>query len=302
MTLTDLQSLPIEVVRGPRTDPYEDKVAAVYADDPEEWRKVIGDELHFQWGVYNHPDSPRPVSLDEAGRRHLDRQLELAGFTGRTPTPRRVLDLGCGWGADLRALARRFPDARRLDGVNISRRQLEHCARALADDRRVHLYQANARDVALLPDPGDPYDLTVVRGAITHFPMDVLREAIAGLSARVRGGGLLVISDNLYNVDLDTYTSAIPDRVDRLACRHRKTPADVTGALEAGGFAVEDIRVLPSNTDVARSLLETRSNLETHFPEGVTGALEELRVMAVNLSIAVLKNEISAYSIIARRR
>lgn len=300
MTLTHLQSLPIEVVRGTGVEPYEDKVASVYAGDPEEWRKVIGDELHFQWGVYNHPDSPRPVSLDEAGRRHFDRQLELAGFSGRTPPPRRVLDLGCGWGADLRALARRFPAAR-LDGVNISRRQLEHCARALAGHDRVRLYQANARDIALLPDPDDPYDLTLIRGAITHFPMEVLRDAMAGLSGRVRAGGLLVISDNLYNVDLDKYTSAIPDRVDRLACRHRKTPADITGVLEGNGFFVEDIRVLPSNTDVAHSLLEARSNLETYFPGGVTGALEELRVMAVNLSIAVLKNEISAYSIVARR-
>jgi uncharacterized protein YerC len=36
------------------------------------------------------------------------------------------------------------------------------------------------------------------------------------------------------------------------------------------------------------------------FPNGVTGALEELRVLAENWSVALLKNKVSTYSVIVK--
>lgn len=306
--------LPIVPLRGARSNPYEHKVVRTYADDPESWRKAIGEHLLFEWGIYNHPDSPRPVSLDEAGVRFFDRQLQLAHRAATTTRPgiqdpppwppRRILDLGCGWGYILRHLADRFPACPRLDGLNISDRQLEYCASYLARHLladRVRLYHANAQDITLLPEPDKPYDLVVIRGVITHFPHRLFEESTAVLHSRVRTDGLLVISDTLYKVDLDTYTPAIPDTVDRLAVGHRKTPAYFAKVLTDSGFAIDDMRVLPSNTDVAHWLLEVRSNLETHFPDGLNGPLEELRVLAVNLSVALLLDQVSAYSIIARR-
>lgn len=305
MKETTSTALPIHILCGPTVNPYEEKVVYTYADDPGAWRKALGDHLLFEWGIYNHPDSPRPVSLDESGVRFFDRQLELAGLTGPGGPPlQRILDLGCGWGFLLGHLARHFPECRRLDGLNISRSQLDYCAHYLAGQGladRVRLYQCNAQDLGLLPDPDQPYDLAVIRGVITHFPHALYETAMAALAGRIREGGLLVISDTLYNVDLDTYTPAIPDEVDRLAVGHRKTPDYFAKVLHDSGFTVQDMRVLPSNTDVAHWLLEVRSNLDTHFPDGVSGPLEELRVLAVNLSIALLTDQVSAYSIIARR-
>jgi pre-sodorifen synthase len=300
-------ALPIHVIRGTTVNSYEEKVVRTYADDPEAWRKALGDHLLFEWGIYNHPDSPRPVSLDESGVRFFEKQLELACLTGPgcRPQPGRILDLGCGWGFILGYLARRFPGCPRLDGLNISRAQLDHCARRLACQGladRIRLYHGNAHDVSLLPDPGQPYDLVVIRGVVTHFPHSLYEASMAALAGRVRAGGLLVISDTLYKTNLDAYQSAIPDMVDRLAVGHRKTPGYFIKVLEDNGFAIQDMRVLPSNTDVAHWLLEVRSNLETCFPDGVTGPLEELRILAVNLSIALLLDKVSAYSIIAERR
>lgn len=292
------------VIHGPRVDPYQEKVVYTYGDDPESWKKIIGDRLLYEWGIYDHPDSPRPVSLDEAGLRYFDRQLELAGLT-TTDRPRfqRILDVGCGWGFILGYLAERFPQCPRLDGINISRRQLEYCARYLADaglSDRINLYLCNARDLMELPDPDEPYDLVVLRGVTTHFSPDLYEHTLRALAQRTCPGGLLIISDTLYRTDLNTYESAIPDLVDRQASAHRKSPDYFTRVLKANDFTITDMRVLPSNTDVAHWLLEVLSNIETHFPKGVTGSFKELSVTAVNLSIGLLRDQISAYSIIAR--
>lgn len=293
--------LSYTAIHGPDPDPYEEKVIYTYGDDPATWKKIIGEQLLYEWGIYDHPDSPRPVSLDESGGRYFQRQLDLAGLTGpNRPPMNRVLDVGCGWGSILKILAAQFPECDRLDGINVSRRQLEYCTRdlvGLAD--RINLYLCNARDLALLPDADVPYDLVVLRGVATHFPPALFETMAAALAGRTHPGSLLVISDTLYT-DLDTYQSAIPDEVDRQASAHRKSPQYFTSVLTTNGFTITDMRVLPSNTDVAHWLLEVLSNIETHYPQGPTGSFKELATTAVNLSIGLLTNQISAYSIIAR--
>lgn len=293
------------VIEGPSIDTYQDKVVHAYGDNPDDWRKAIGDCLWFQFGVYDDPRSPQPISLDESGIRYFERQLKLAGFDEPDHPPvRRILDIGCGWGSVLMYLAERFPECRRLDGVNVSRRQLDHCAqvhaeRGLAD--RIHLYQCNAQDIDLLPDTDQFYDLVIMRGVISHFPNDLYETVMDKLWWRVQPGGSVIISDNLYNIDLEKYASDTPDTVDRLACKHRKTPAYFSSVLEQSGFVIQDMRALPSNADATRWLLDIRTNIEKHFPNGVTGPLEELRVMCESLAVAIVKNKFSIYSTILKR-
>lgn len=296
----------LRVIRGTEVSAYQAKVEYTYQDNPEDWRKAIGDYLLFQFGVYDDPESPQPISLDESGIKYFDRQLKLAGLTGPDRRPiHRILDIGCGWGYILKHLATRFPECQRLEGVNVSRSQLEHCARfhteqGLTD--RITLYQCNAQDVDLLPDPQVPYDLVIIRGVISHFPDDLYERTMKKLATRVRPGGQVIISDNLYNVAPDNYKSDTSDEVDRLACKHRKTPAYFRQVLEDNGFPVQDMQVLPSNIDVAHWLMDSKANIERHFTaNNIPAPLEELRVLAENWSVALIKNKVSTYSVIARR-
>lgn len=62
------------------------------------------------------------------------------------------------------------------------------------------------------------------------------------------------------------------------------------------------MRVLPSNGDVAHWFRDVKVNIERAFPEGVSGPVEELRVMADNMSAALARDQVSAYSIVLRRK
>jgi cyclopropane fatty-acyl-phospholipid synthase-like methyltransferase len=141
-----------EVVTGAAANPYQRRVERVYCDDPAIWQAAIGTELWFQFGLY----SPRGSnSLDQVGERYFDRQLELAGI-GRGAQLRRVLDVGFGWGTTLVHLAQRHPGCPRVDGINVSERQVRYAADQIARSPladRVRLYLGNAKDIDLIPDP-----------------------------------------------------------------------------------------------------------------------------------------------------
>lgn len=129
-----LESLPgcVTVIGGDLPAPYRDKVVRTYADNPEDWRKALGDTCLFEWGIYE--GARRRLGLGEAGVRFFDRQLHHAGLlTGPRPPIRRILDLGCGWGFITYLLARRFHDTDRIDAVNISPAQLAYFADYFAD-------------------------------------------------------------------------------------------------------------------------------------------------------------------------
>ncbi|CAQ85709.1 MULTISPECIES: SAM-dependent methyltransferase [Photorhabdus] len=304
---TDVElALPYHIIRGEITDDYESKVVQTYCEDPECWRKVIGDRLLFQFGVYDDPASRMPVSLDESGVRYFDRQLLLAGLETKIDKLeiRRILDIGCGWGYILKYLAECFPECTRLDGVNISEQQLQYCAKFYAEyglSERINLYLCNAQDIDRLPDPQEPYDLVIIRGVISHFPNSLYEKVMCALFKRMSTGARVVISDCLYNVTLNNYQSDIPDIIDRFACGNRKTPVYFRQVLEESGFIVKDMRVLPSNIDCVHWLLDIKANIERNFPEGARGAFEELRVLTENFSVALVKNYVSTYSVIAQK-
>ncbi|BBC91342.1 MULTISPECIES: SAM-dependent methyltransferase [Streptomyces] len=294
-----------EVLPSRQSDPFRDHVVRAYEDSPADWQKVIGEQLHFQWGVFGHPDAPRPVSLDEAGLRYLEQQLALATGerTGHT-RPQRILDVGCGWGATLRHLAQVFPGCPRLDGVNISAEQLAHCAGLVRDvprPGRVRLYLCDAADIAELPDPEQPYDLALARGVITHLPPRVYEAATAALSRRMRPGSLLVVSETLYSEEFLAREPRLPADADHLALEHRKSLRYVTDVMRDNGFRIRDERVLPCAEDAARWVLELKSNIDVHFPKEASPPLEAIRRMAADLAVALLRREASVHSIVAER-
>lgn len=304
---------PYHIITNEIANLYDKKVSDTYSEDPKHWKKAIGDSLLFQFGIY---DNSIPIkiffskisptaSLDESSVRYFEQQLFLAGVTGSDrPIMNRILDIGCGWGYILKYLAEYYPECNRLDGINISERQLAYCANYHQKHNfsdRINLFLGNAQNINLLPDPEELYDLVIIRGVISHFPNKLFETTMKSLLHRVKSGGKVIISDNLYHIEESQYQSAIPDVIDRLACKHIKTPNYIENVLKKSGFTIKDFRVLPSNLDVIHWLMNSKENIERHFPDGTQGALEELRVLAENWSIALLKNKVSTYSIIVTR-
>ncbi|MFJ9036776.1 SAM-dependent methyltransferase [Streptomyces sp. NPDC102406] len=297
MTSTDAG---FDVITGPADDPYQSRVEAVYRDDPAMWRTAIGDELWFQFGLYDGDDN---ASLDQAGERYFARQLDLAGLPEGAPVGR-ILDVGFGWGTTLLHMAGRFPDCPRIDGVNISGPQVRYTADRLARAGvadRVRLYRCNAQDLEQIPDREPPYDLVVLRGSIGHLTPSTLEAAMKAISVRTADNAVVVISETLYNIPLGDYRSVIPDEVDRLACGHRKTLTHLVEALERNSFAVRDLQELPSGPEAIRWLGEIKANIDRDETLPGLRPFAEMRDVAVNLSAALRSGKASIYSVVARR-
>jgi cyclopropane-fatty-acyl-phospholipid synthase len=102
------------------------------------------------------------VDLERAQQRKID------FFAARTlpgPGPRRVLDVGCGWGWNLRRLA----EAHRVTaatGLTLSRAQLDYLTQHPVPGAGIRLEDWNDHD------PGEPYDAIFSFGAFEHFARD----------------------------------------------------------------------------------------------------------------------------------
>ena len=124
------------------------------------------------------------------GRVHheiADRAVDLA--LACVPTPRRVLDVGCGTGYALRQLADRLPAATELAGIDPAPGMVR-VARDSAHDQRLRFLIGAAEQ---LPAPDGTFDLVLSTTSFDHW-----RDQRAGLTecARVLApGGHLVLTD-----------------------------------------------------------------------------------------------------------
>ena len=129
------------------------------------------------------------------GRLHhdvADRCADLA--LARSPSPGRILDVGCGTGYLLRRLAQRCPAATELAGIDAAAEMIEAARRAAGSDGRLSFQTGMAEQ---LPYPSGTFDLVVSTTSFDHWA-----DQQAGLAqcARVLApGGCLVLAD-LFSV------------------------------------------------------------------------------------------------------
>ncbi len=100
---------------------------------------------------------------------------------------KRVMELGCGIGANLRVLAPQFPQVV-FTGVDHSERMLTNAADNLRDCPNVKLIQADL--AAIDRYPWDRQDLVFSRAVLQHLSPSAVRKAIGYIFAR--------ISEHLY--------------------------------------------------------------------------------------------------------
>ncbi len=105
-----------------------------------------------------------------------------------TTNPRRILEVGCNVGANLRPLARRL-EPRQVWGVDVNRKALAEVSRGLPG---VNAFCSVARE---LPFADRCFDLTFTAGVLIHQPEATLARVMAEL---VRCSGRYVLSCEYY--------------------------------------------------------------------------------------------------------
>jgi SAM-dependent methyltransferase len=149
------------------------------------WRDIRGAVVYMLGARLVHVGRNDRFELHD----HIARAIEMP-----TP-PKRILDVGCGFGKNAFSLKARWPDAE-VHGIDLAAPCLA-LARRMATERNLTIHWRQA-DAELLPDPSDGYDLITIAMVMHELPKpaidNVLREALRVL----RPGGRLVMLENRY--------------------------------------------------------------------------------------------------------
>lgn len=183
------------------TRPQRSRTAQVVALPASAWRTYRARGWNYTWhkilrrGLGRWPDWKRSLLYADArdywtlrgGQEYFAEQEGqparsararwLAGRIARYQ-PLSILEIGCGYGKQLRQLRAQLPDAR-LVGVDFSPTQLEQGRRYLSDHPSIAILQADGQS---LPFPDKSFDLVLTSAVILHNPPPqaerIRREAI----------------------------------------------------------------------------------------------------------------------------
>ena len=121
-------------------------------------------------------------------------------------TPERVLEVGCGEGALMTRMARRWPDAR-LVGIDITPR----LGRLFGGDpARVRFQQTTVQEFTAV-EPAT-VDLVVICDVLHHVPPAEHTATLTACRAALRPGGLLVVKEWIRNASPIFWLGAASDR------------------------------------------------------------------------------------------
>lgn len=150
-----------------------------------------------------YPCAPYPQT-------HPEHLATLATLLGLEPPPlrhARILEVGCGDGANLLPLAYSLEQPQ-LTGIDLSARQV-HAGQQLAAQLGLENVRLRVADLRALLDEPAEYDFILAHGVYSWVPSDVRDALLALIHRRLAAHGLALVS---YNV--------LPGWADRLAIRH----------------------------------------------------------------------------------
>ncbi len=168
---------------------------------------------------HTHPDR-----LAVAGR--------LMGLDVARPDACRVLDLGCGNGANLIAMAELLPNSRFL-GIDLSPRQIED-GRRIAASTGVDNVRLDVADILDLPDRLGEFDYVIAHGLFSWVPDSVRDKSLRIIRDSLAPAGIAYVSYNAYP---GWYQLAPLRDMMRYHTRHIDDPAEkASAAREFIGF------------------------------------------------------------------
>lgn len=125
----------------------------------------------------------------ESGRREVREQVlnDLENVCqGKDPKQMRVLEIGCGAGRVMRALAEVFGE---VHGVDVSKEMIRLARRALEGVPNARVYQNNGMDLSAVP--GLPFDFVFSTIVFQHISsMEVIENYVREVHRLLRPGGL----------------------------------------------------------------------------------------------------------------
>jgi len=132
---------------------------------------------------YTHPDRLAVVG-------------KLMGLHPASPDSCTVLELGCGSGANLIAMAELLPESRFV-GIDYSARQIEE-GRQIVAELGLENVDLRFADVLQLPDHAGDFDYVIAHGFYSWVPDPVREKALRLIKASLTPHGIAFISFNAY--------------------------------------------------------------------------------------------------------
>jgi SAM-dependent methyltransferase len=176
----------------------------------------------------------------------------LHGFQPARVDNCRVLELGCGEGANLVALAYALPNSR-FEGVDLSASSIER-ARAHAAQVGITNVVFRAEDLAQFPSDRGEYDYIIAHGLYSWVPAPAREKMFEICSRHLSANGLAYLS---YNALPGGYFRRYPRDIARFRIRSITDPAE--RVREARAVLTSLLEVLPENS-VEATVIQTEIN------------------------------------------
>ena len=104
----------------------------------------------------------------------------------------KLLDVGCGPGIMLQKVLRTFPEAAKIDGIDLSVEMVKFARRRLLDERACVVEGT----IDTISFPMNFYDIELCMHSFHHYPKPL--KSLLCMNRVLRKGGVLIIADNYY--------------------------------------------------------------------------------------------------------
>lgn len=144
---------------------------------------------HIHLGYYSDEELARGYLKKDFKQAKFDFVDEMLNFSG-AKNPKKILDVGCGFGGTSRHLAKKFRDAS-VTGITLSPKQVQR-GTELAKEQGVTNVQFQVMDALAMEFPDDTFDLVWACESGEHMPDK--KKYVEEMTRVLKPGGTLVIA------------------------------------------------------------------------------------------------------------